>query len=69
MSGPNLHEACAFTYGTICELPSGQAVAIACVSMADLERAWNRMTNSRVPLKRDMVQRVRIEKGNQKWNQ
>jgi hypothetical protein len=63
MSGPTLHDACAFTYGAVCELSGGQSVAIACVSMNDLERAWNRMTNSRVPLKRDMVQRIRIEKG------
>jgi hypothetical protein len=51
-----------FTYAAVWNSGSGQEAIIIAESMADLERAWNRMTNSRVPLKRDMVERVRIEK-------
>ena len=54
-----------FTFATVCELSTGQNVVLVCPTFNDLERAWNRMTNSRVPIKREMVQRVRIEKGNQ----
>ena len=53
-----------YTFATVCELPTGQSVVLVCPTFNDLERAWNRMTNSRVPIKREMVQRVRIEKGN-----
>lgn len=51
-----------FTYAAVWNSGNGQEAIIVAQSMADLERAWNRMTNSRVPLKRDMVERVRIEK-------
>lgn len=51
-----------FTYSTVWNSGNGQEAIIVAQSITDLERAWNRMTNSRVPLKRDMVERVRIEK-------
>ena len=54
-----------FTFATVCELSTGQKVALVCPTFNDLERAWNQITRGRVPIKREMVQRVRIEKGNQ----
>ena len=51
-----------FSYATVWNSGHGNEVVLIAPDMVSLERAWNKMTNSRVPLKRDMVQRVRIEK-------
>ena len=51
-----------FSYATVWNNHHGNEVVLVAPDMVSLERAWNRITNSRVPLKRDMVQRVRIER-------